>query len=96
MISRAIFCAGKLMFIFMFGVYRAAEAAGDDESGFQRVRSPTGDFGLGPKVTKRPPRGYPLATPFTGAGNRLVFLFSALSYRNDESFAPLTRSCGAK
>ena len=32
------------------------QAALFDESDFRRVLSPTGDFGLGPKVTKTPPK----------------------------------------
>ena len=58
-----------------------------DESIFKRVQSPTGDFSLARKVTKRASKGLPLRYPLFKKSAFL--LFSALACRMGAAFEPL-------
>ena len=75
-------CFCKLEFVALLFRLSVPRRDRSDESIFKRVLSPTGDFSLARKVTKRASKGKPLGNPcFTGACNKRVDLFSALSYR---------------
>ena len=54
-------------------------------------RPDAGDFGLGPKVAKGPPRGYPLATPFSEVPLLPRSFISGTRSARREAFAPLGR-----
>ena len=63
------------------------DAAGQHHLSDSWCQSPTGDFSLARKVTKRASKGLPLRYPLFKKSASL--LFSALACRMGESFAPL-------
>ena len=57
--------ADKLVFVELFWIFRAADAAGKATSIRCRVQPPAGDFLLGEKVTKAPHKGIsPYVSPW--------------------------------
>ena len=89
--SRECRNSGTLFLLFSCGC-----ATGGEGSCRSPIQPPAGHFFLGEKVPKTPSKGKPLRNPrLRGPGISSSMRFTARVHRKVESFAPLTRSCGA-